>query len=471
MYVLMPTILLGLFFGSQAGCTNKKGDNIEVIGFPQSFADLAEEVKPAVVNISAITTVTVPGHPFRQFFGRDEGGPLEDFFRRFFGDLPDRELRQRSLGSGFIVDKDGFIITNNHVVGRADEISVVLADGREYKAKVIGRDPKTDLALIKITSIFRSLPVLRIGDSDRMRVGDWVLAVGNPFGLEHTVTQGIISATGRVIGAGPYDNFLQTDAPINPGNSGGPLVNLKGEVIGINTAIVATGQGISFAIPVNLARSVISQLREKGEVVRGWIGVSIQTITPEMADYFGLKELKGALIGDVLPGGPADKAGLKRGDVIISFGRKEIKDASDLSRIVAETPVGEEAEVTIIREGDKKILTLKVEELKEERVRRQSQVQTPESILGMRVDTITRRWQMEFGITHESGVVITRVIPNSPAALAGLQMGDVITEVNGKPVKDKEDYESALQQTEKGKPLLFLINRRGQTFYATMQLS
>ncbi|TLD40871.1 MAG: HtrA protease/chaperone protein [Candidatus Jettenia ecosi] len=467
--VFMLIVFLGIFVCLQTGCTNKRNDTVQIIGFPQSYADLAEKVRPAVVNISAITTVTIPGNPFRQFFGQDQGGSLEEFFRRFFGDVPDRELRQRSLGSGFIIDEDGYIVTNNHVVERADEISVKLADGRDYKAKVIGRDSKTDIALIKISSLFTHLPFLSLGDSDAMRVGDWVLAIGNPFGLEHTVTQGIISATGRVIGAGPYDNFLQTDAPINPGNSGGSLVNLQGEVIGINTAIVAAGQGIGFAIPINLAKSIVSQLKEKGSVVRGWIGVSVQTVTPEIADFFKLKGPKGVLVGDIIPGGPADKAGIKRGDIIINFDGKEIKDVSDLPRLVAGTPVGKDVNVMVIRGGDEISVTLKVEELKEERIL--SQAQTPESKLRMRVDNINRRWQMEFGITDESGVVVIDVAPNSQAYLAGMLVGDVITEINRKSIEDASDYKSAMEQAERGKPLLFLVNRRGQAFYVTINIS
>lgn len=366
--ILILILFAVVFLVSQGGCKGKQSNtgtsttetNTEVIGFPQSFADLVEKVKPAVVNISTETTVRIPGNPFRHFFGPDEEGPFGDFFKRFFGDIPDRELKQQSLGSGFIIDKDGYIITNNHVVEGADEIKVKLADKREFKAKVVGRDPKTDLALIKISSIFKDLPTLPLGDSDKIRVGDWVLAIGNPFGLEHTVTQGIISATGRVIGSGPYDNFLQTDAPINPGNSGGPLINLKGEVIGINTAIIASGQGIGFAIPSNMAKTVITQLKEKGKVIRGWIGVSIQTLTPELAQSFGLKETRGALVADVVPGGPADKAGLKRGDIIISFDGKEINEMSELPKIVAETPIGKTVNVKIIRNGKEKILKMTI---------------------------------------------------------------------------------------------------------------
>jgi serine protease Do len=261
---MMLFVAFGIFIGLQSGCKSKK-EEPEVIGFPGSFADLAEKVNPAVVNISTETTVTVPGSPFGQFSGPGEQEPFGDFLKRFFGEAPDIRMKQRSLGSGVIIDKDGYIVTNNHVVAGADEIKVKLADGREFKAKVTGRDSKRDLALIKISSPFKELPAIALGDSSSVQVGDWVIAVGNPFGLGHTVTQGIISATGRVIGSGSYDDLLQTDAPINPGNSGGPLVNLKGEVVGINTAIVAGGQGIGFAIPVNTVKSVIPQLKQKGE--------------------------------------------------------------------------------------------------------------------------------------------------------------------------------------------------------------
>src|SRR5271157_4799127 len=322
----------------------------EVTVFPPSLADLVDMVKPGVVNISATTTVKVPGNPFSHFFGPDDQGPFGDFFKRYWSDVPDRELKRRSLGSGFIIDKEGYIITNNHVVEKADEITVRV-NGKQYTARTVGRDPKTDLALIKLSTPANNLHPLSLGDSDKMRVGDWVIAIGNPFGLEETVTKGIISATGRVIGAGPYDNFIQTDAPINPGNSGGPLVNLRGEVIGINTAIVASGQGIGFAIPSSVVKTILSQLKDKGKVVRGWIGVSIQNISPDMVQSFGLKGSEGALVGDVVPGGPADVAGIKRADVITEFNGKSTKNMSDLSRAVADTPVGKAVTARIIRAG------------------------------------------------------------------------------------------------------------------------
>ncbi|MEW6002643.1 MAG: PDZ domain-containing protein, partial [Nitrospirota bacterium] len=328
------------------------------------------------------------------------------------------------------------------------------------------RDSKTDLALIKISSLFKNLPTLPLGDSEKIRVGDWVLAIGNPFGLGHTVTQGIISATGRAIGAGPYDDFLQTDAPINPGNSSGPLINLKGEVIGINTAIVAGGQGLGFAIPSNMAKSVTSQLKEKGKVVRGWIGVTIQAVTPEIAKSFGLKEPKGALVADVAEGGPAASAEMKRGDIIVSFNGKDIESSTDLPRTVAETPVGKEVDVKIIRDGKEIKIKLKVAEMTEQKLASQMQAPGP----GIKVDNMNPLWQREFGISDRYGVVVIDVTPNSPADQAGIQTGDVIKELNRNPIRNLKDYYNAMGKTEKGKPTLFLIKRGKQTFYISIEV-
>ncbi len=464
--VLFSALLFGLI-AMQTGCERMKG-TYTVVGFPQSFADLVAKVKPAVVNISTISTVKIPGSPFRHFFGPDEGGgPFGDFFHRFFGDVPDQELKQQSLGSGFIIDKDGYIITNNHVVDGADDIKVKLADGREYKAKVIGRDQKTDLALIKISSLFKDLPYLPLGDSDKMRVGDWVLAIGNPFGLEETVTQGIISATGRVIGSGPYDNFLQTDAPINPGNSGGPLINLSGEVIGINSAIIQSGQGIGFAIPSNMAKKITPQLKEKGKVSRGWIGLSVQSVTPEIAQALGLKEAKGVLVSEVVPGGPADAAGIKRGDVIVSFDGKDIKKVADLPLLVAETPAGKSVDVKIMRDSKELSLTVKVSEMPSGKIPAAGQL-SPEG-LGVTVEGITPQIMGELRLRDRSGVVVVNVQPGSLADDAGMQVGDVIKEVNRIPVKDLNDYNSAMNKSVRNKPVLFLVKRGAQTFYVTIQ--
>jgi serine protease Do len=462
--VFVMTLII-MVAGTPAGCSSKK-DSMEVVGFPQSFVELAEKVKPSVVNISTTKTVKIPGNPFRHFFGPGREDQFGDFFGRFFGDVPDRELKQKSLGSGFIIDKDGYIVTNNHVVEGADEIKVKFADGRELKAKVIGRDRKTDIALIKISSAFENLQALSLGDSENVQVGQWVLAVGNPFGLGNTVTQGIISATGRVIGAGPYDNFLQTDAPINPGNSGGPLINLKGEAIGICTAIVAGGQGIGFAIPINMAKSMVPQLKEKGKFVRGWIGVSIQTITPEIAQGLGVKETTGALVADVVPEGPAAAAGMARGDIIVSFDGKDIRNISDLSRMVAATQVGKTVAVKIMRSGKETELKLTVAEMAEEKAGvRKSGMETD---LGIAVEEITPQLQNQFGIKDRRGVVIVEVASGSPADMAGLQAGDVIKEMNRKAVGNLNDYEKAMARAQKGKPVLLLIKRGGQTLYVTI---
>ena len=464
--ILLSALLVGII-AMQTGCEKMKG-GYTVVAFPKSFADLVQKVKPAVVNISTTSTVKMPGNPFKHFFGPDEGeGPFGDFFHRFFGDIPDQELKQQSLGSGFIIDKDGYIITNNHVVDGADEIKAKLADGREYKAKVIGRDQKTDLALIKISSIFKDLPAISLGDSDKMRVGDWVLAIGNPFGLEETVTQGIISATGRVIGSGPYDNFLQTDAPINPGNSGGPLINLSGEVIGINSAIIQSGQGIGFAIPSNMAKKIVSQLKEKGKVTRGWIGVSVQSVTPEIAQALGLKDTRGSLVAEVVAGGPAEAAGIKRGDVIVSFDGTEIKKTGDLPLLVAETPAGKTISVKVIRDSKEMTFTVKVTEMPEGKIPTSSHMSSEG--LGLTVQNITPQVMSQLQLRDKSGVVIVNVQPGSPADEAGMQVGDVIKEVNRISVKDISDYNSAMQKTGKGKPVLLLVKRANQTFYVTIQ--
>ncbi|MDA8429457.1 MAG: DegQ family serine endoprotease [Geobacteraceae bacterium] len=466
--IIIISIVMAYVLAALGGCQGK--EKTEIIGFPPSFADLADKVKPAVVNISTTSTVTVPGDPFRHFFGQDQNvqnGPFDDFFKRFFSEVPDQKMKQQSLGSGFIINKDGYIVTNNHVVDDADEIKVKLSDGREFKAKVIGRDSKTDLALIKISSTFENLPVLALGDSDKMRVGDWVMAVGNPFGLEQTVTQGIISATGRVLGSGPYDNFLQTDAPINPGNSGGPLVNLKGEVIGINSAIIPGGQGLGFAIPSSLAKSITTQLKDKGKVVRGWIGVTIQTVTPDLATSFGMKEPKGALVGDVVKDGPADKSGIKTGDIIVSFDGKDVKAANDLPRLVAETGVGKTVDMTVIRDSKEIHISLKVEELTEEKIAAQSQA--PLQSYGMKVDNITPKLRQQFGSKDTSGVIVVSVEQGSLAAESGIQAGDIIKEVNRKTVRNLSEYNAAMVKGGAKQQVLMLLKRGKQTFFVSME--
>src|SRR5512139_1531930 len=318
---------------------------------PANFSDLAEKVRSGVVNVQVVKKVKNIGFGFRHFgnpFG--EKNPFGDFFGPFSEGNPPGGFEQRGVGSGFVMNREGYILTNNHVVEDADQIKVKLANGKEYEGKVVGRDPKTDLALIKINAS-SDLQPLTLGNSDDLKVGSWVVAVGSPFGLEQTVTAGIVSAKGRVIGSGPYDNFIQTDASINPGNSGGPLINTKGEVVGINTAILAEGKGIGFAIPINMAKDIAPQLQEKGHVTRGWLGVSIQEMTPELAKSFGLNDKKGVLVAQVLPGSPAEKAGVEQGDVIMEFDGKAVAEAKDLPQIVASTPVGKSVNVKLMRNG------------------------------------------------------------------------------------------------------------------------
>jgi len=327
----------------------------------QIFAELAEKLNPTVVNIRTSRKRRLPEeHPF------GPKDPLERFFERWFGHRPYRRFPERSLGSGFIISKDGYILTNEHVIEHSDTIIVTLADEKEYKARVVGKDPKTDIALIKIEAP-EDLPVAPLGDSDELKIGEWVLAIGNPFGLSHTVTVGIVSAKGRVIGTGPYDNFIQTDASINPGNSGGPLFNIKGEVIGINTAIMASGRGIGFAIPINIAKELLPQLKEKGRITRGWLGVRIQRVTSELAKLFQLDRKRGALVTSVDEDSPAQRGGIKRGDIIVEYDEKVVEEMDDLPRMVAITPVGKNVKVKVIRDGKEKILNITIGEMKEEK--------------------------------------------------------------------------------------------------------
>jgi len=459
-----------------------------VAGLP-NFADLAEALRPAVVNISTTAPVEsphmqMPGPGPRQFGpggpggpggqgGPGQGDPFHEFwepFERYFGPMP-RQQKQRSLGSGFILSHDGLILTNNHVVENAEEIVVQTATDKEYKAKVVGRDAKTDLAVIKIDADQSDdLKPVVLGNSDELRVGDWIFAVGNPFGLSNTVTAGIVSAKSRFIGQGSYDDFIQTDAAINPGNSGGPLVNLKGEVVGINSAIFSRSGGnigIGFAIPINLAKELLPQLQEKGRVTRGWLGVYIQRVTPEIAESLKLEKSRGALVADVMAETPAAEAGIEVGDVIVEFDGHAVKESTDLPLIVARTPIGKSADVKIIRNGKVQTMSVTIGELKDEEV----QVAKGSSAeLGMAVQNLTPDIAESLGVDPKTkGVVVASVEPGSPADEAGLQRGDVVLEVNRQSIENESAYGKAIKKIEKGKSVLLLVRRGDNTIFMALK--
>lgn len=434
------------------------------LGALPSFAEIVEKVSKGVVNIST-TRVEEQPNPFWWFFGPGPG-PGEEFFRRFFGE-PQRRIPTRSLGSGFLISPDGYIVTNSHVVRGATDINVTLWDGRTFKAKIVGVDDATDIAVLKIDAT--NLPYLKFGDSNELRVGDWVIAIGNPFGLGHTVTVGVVSAKGRSLGITRYEDFIQTDAAINPGNSGGPLINIKGEVVGINTAILnpsgmSVNAGIGFAIPSSLAKDIVPTLIAKGKVERAWLGVYIQEVTPEIAKQLGLKEAKGALVSDVIPGSPADKVGIKRGDVIIEFDGKKVESWRQLPIMVSLSPVNKKAKLKIIRDGKELEFEVVLAKMPEEQelARQQppEQRQIPEQGVELK----------QFGITIQDspdGPKVVSVEPGSPAQMAGIMPGDIIVEVNRKQVKKSSEIANILKDQ---KSALFLINREGRTIFVAIRV-
>lgn len=430
---------------------------------PLSFSDLTERVKPAVVNISTSKTYKGKGR-YNVPFGQSPFG--DDFFDRFFGDMPRREFKQRSLGSGFIISNDGYIFTNNHVVEQADKILVKISDGKEYEAKVIGTDPNTDIALIKIKPD-NSLSVVEIGDSDKVRVGEWVIAIGNPFGLDATVTAGIVSAKGRVIGAGPYDNFIQTDASINPGNSGGPLFNMEGKVIGINTAIVAQGQGIGFAIPINMAKSIMVDLKTKGKVTRGWLGISVQDVSDDMAKNLNHKSKSGALVSDVFKGDPADKAGIKVGDIITEINGKPVKDTHELLLIIAGLQVGHKMMIKAIRDGKEISFQVTVGERRDDQTQAGAE-RSGKGHFGLATQEITAEIAKQLGITKE-GVMVTEVQPGSPADEVGIQQQDVIVQVNRVKISGMKDYTREITKAVDKKSVTLLIKRGRSSFFVALR--
>jgi serine protease Do len=470
--VISPEILFALSSNTQPLASN-------------IFVEIAKKQNPAVVNVS--TKAKAEAAPQRNFPvprpnvphpgpGQDRSpDAFRDFYDRFFGEKQKRQPK-RGMGSGFVIDKEGHILTNYHVIEGANEIVVLLEDNgkeKEYTATLIGSDSKTDIALIKINrepGDTTEFPFLELGSSEHLEVGEWVVAIGNPFGLSHTVTVGVVSALGRSIGAGPYDEFIQTDASINPGNSGGPLINIEGQVIGINTAIISgnTGGnvGIGFAIPINIAKGILKDLKETGSVTRGWLGVMIQKITPELEKSFGLNQSEGALVGDVIPDGPAAKGGILRGDVITKFNNQAVREMEDLPKIVAATNPGSAIDVEVIREGSRKVLRVTIEVLKDS----QKVVVAKADLLGLQVQGITKELAQGLKLQDLEGVLVSDVAAGNAASEAGIRRGDVISEMNRAPVKNVTDYQNLLASVHKGSSVLFLVKRGGSTIYIAVKV-
>lgn len=439
-----------------------------------AFENAAEIITPSVVNISASVkirrnTSTSPGvpDPFREFFG-------EDFFERFnIPRVPEGGQMQQGMGTGVIVNENGYILTNNHVVGEADKVEVRLHNKQTYEAEVVGTDPKTDIAVIRIDA--PDLKPAQLGDSDRLKIGEWVVAAGNPFGLDNTITAGIVSAKGRsIMGGSSYEDFIQTDAAINPGNSGGPLVNLRGEVIGINTAIFSRSggyMGIGFAIPISMAKDVMNSLIKEGRVVRGWLGVGIQNLTKELAKSFNVADTKGALVGHVEPDGPADKAGIRQGDIIVEFANEEVKDINQLRNAVAAVKPGTSSAVVVIRDGRKKSLRVKLGELDAATPEKKPDVQeSAAEDLGVRIEPLTRDLARRLGSERTSGVVVTSVRPGSPAALSGIQPRDILLEGNGKEINSLDDVEKVLSKDALEDGVRLVVESRGMQRFVFLQL-
>jgi serine protease Do len=442
----------------------------QIIETSKAFSEIASSVSPAVVNISTSKIVQRERVPFDD--------PFFDFFNPFREFSIPKKWKEQSLGSGVIVSPNGYIITNNHVIERADEIRVTLMDRRSFNARMIGSDPKTDIAVVKIDA--ENLPVIQWGDSDVLQVGEFVLAIGSPYGLTHTVTMGIISAVGRAnVGIAEYEDFIQTDSAINPGNSGGPLVNIEGQMIGINTAIFSRSggyQGIGFAVPSNMVRSVVDQLEDKGKVTRGWLGVTIQELTPELSAKFGVESSLGALVGDVTPGSPADKAGIKRGDIILEFDGKKVSDVGNLRNMVAQSRVGSTIPVTVLRQGKEYAVNVVIAELPREFVEATPgsapEDRTAGGLAGLSVIDLTKEIARQLGLNrNEKGVVVVRVEQGGSAEEAGIKKGDVIQEINSKKITGLGEYEKIVSSIGPDDTVLLFINRGGKKFFAALRTS
>jgi serine protease Do len=456
MTVFLMIVIISFLMASQPALAARKNQMI-----PASFSDLARDARPGVVNIQTVKTVQGGGRVFQHFFGQPFGNRegLEEFFAPFFNQQP-QDRKEQSLGSGFIITGDGYIVTNNHVINDADQIKVILHDKQEYEAQIVGTDPMTDLALIKVDA--KDLQPLKFGTSGEAEIGSWVVAIGSPFGLEQTVTAGIISAKGRILGSGPYDDFIQTDASINPGNSGGPLLNMEGEVIGINTAIVRSGQGIGFAIPSDLATGIIDQLIDTQHVSRGWMGVAIQNVTPELAEYYGIKDTGGVYVAKVYEDNPAHEAGLKSGDVIIAINDEKINTSRDLTITIANLKVDETVDVKIVRDGKEKIVKVTLGKRPD---------QDPDALASLdefdsfgfkfkELDPATaRHLGYPAGI---KGLLVMEIKPDTPAQKSGVRTGDLLMELNRQRITSSKDYHTLLDRIEKGQTV-HLLFRRGNS--------
>ena len=484
------TFIAGIFFAARLGWIGETkakeyfhesaGAGTPIASAPGSFSPLVKKVAPAVVNIYTTKKVTMRAfNPFKTGPGRGQGDPFEDFFDKFFqGGPTGREGIQReqhSLGSGFVINGDGLILTNNHVIAGADEINVQFSDEKKYPAKVVGADEKTDVAIVKITTD-KKLPFVQLGNSNNVEIGDWVVAVGNPFGLDHTVTAGIVSAKGRVIGAGPYDDFIQMDASINPGNSGGPLFDTAGNVVGINTAILAAGQGLGFAIPINMAKKLIPQLVEKGKITdRGWLGLQIQPMTEELAKSFGLEEGKGALVGDVIAGSAAERAGIKRGDVILKYNDKELNKSSELPGLVGSTPTGATIKLEVLREGKKQIMPVtlgkqQIDDIKSGKAKDEVTEFQKADAIGLVVRPLSAEEAHSLGVKQNKGMLIARVEPASAAEGSDIRAGDVLLEINGKSTNSSAEYQKAITGVKKGSIVRLLVRRDNSTVYVAFKI-
>jgi len=468
-YVLAAVLVVLLSFnwvGTISAETEQTDSYLALESFSNSIADIAEKVGPAVVNIDTVRMVK-QGSPF---FSQD---PV---FRQFFGEQfkdYSRTIPQKGTGSGFIISQEGYILTNEHVVHKADKIKVTLSDGREFTGKLIGSDLDSDIAIVKIDS--DDLPIVTLGDSDKLRVGEIVVAIGNPYGLQQTVTMGVVSAEGRSIPVEEhtYRNFIQTDAAINPGNSGGPLLNTKGEVVGINTAIIAYAQGIGFAIPINIPKKNIDELIELGKVRRSWLGVYIQEVTPEIAEQFDLPEdAKGVLVGDVIKDSPAEKSGIKRGDIITKVNNEEVDSPGELQDKIGSIEIGEKANIEVVRDGKEISFVVRIDEMPtvDEEGSELSKEKVFSVQTGLKVQMVTPEIAKEVGLPWVKGLAITEVISGSSADDMGLQPGDIILEANRVEVSTVDEWEKVISKLEPGDTLLLLVFRSGHTYYVPIKV-